>query len=325
MTQSSVTFSLCGTTGLTWTEVREAVTMADELGFDAYYTSDHLIPNTQIGATDDMLEAFTALSAVAMVTKRVRLGVMFAPVLFRHPVMLAKMATTLDHVSEGRAVIGLGAGGWEREYTAYGLDLGTIGRRIRMVREQIEVMIELFTKESASYKGKYYTLDNARFAPKPVQKPYPMLAVGGRSPSILRIAARYADLWDAHGSLALVSEKSRELDTICDEIRRDPNTLIRSHQVPLYVTDNRRDLDRFVDFMVDLRRNFPKPAGSTPEGERDEILRTSIAGDVEAVKAGVQRWADAGIRHLVLYYPRHTPDRRRMLERFMSKVAPAFV
>ena len=90
----SVTFSLCGTTGLTWPEIREAVTMADELGFDGYYTSDHLIPNTQIGATNSMLEAYTALSAVAMLTKRIRLGVMFSPVLFRHPAMLAKMIAT---------------------------------------------------------------------------------------------------------------------------------------------------------------------------------------------------------------------------------------
>ncbi len=324
-TARRVTFSLCGTTGLTWPEVREAVTLADDLGFDGYYASDHLIPNTQIGSTNDMLEPFAALSAVAMVTRRVRLGVMVSPVLFRHPALLAKAATTLDHVSEGRAVIGLGAGGWEREYAAYGLELGSIGRRIRMVEEQIEVLLALFTQASASYEGRYYSLDNAQFEPKPVQKPHPMLVLGGRSPSILKVAARYADMWDAHGSLAAVSEKSRELDSLCLEMGRDPASLVRSHQVPVYVTENRRDLDRFVDFMVDLRRNFPKPTGTTAEMERAEILRTSIAGAVEAVKDGVHQWSDAGISHLVLYYPRHSPDRRRMLERFMSKVAPDFL
>lgn len=324
MSTFSVTFSLCGTTGLTWPEVREAVTLADNLGFDGYYTSDHLIPNTQIGETDSMLEAYAALSAVAMITHRIRLGVMFSPVLFRHPSMLAKLVTTLDHVSEGRAVLGVGAGGWEPEYSAYGLEMGSIGRRIQMVKEQIEVMIALFTESEANYSGQHYRLENARFEPKPLQKPYPMLAVGGRSPSILALAARYADLWDAHGSLELVSEKSRELDQRCLEIGRDPASLIRSHQVPVYLTDNQRDLDRFVDFMVDLRRNFPKPPNWTPEGERADILRTSIAGDTEEVKDGVLKWAEAGVRHLVLYYPRHSPDRRRMLERFMSKIAPEF-
>lgn len=319
-----VTFSLCGTTGLTWPEVKEAITMAEELGFDGYYASDHLIPNTQIGATSAMLEAFTVLSAVAMITHRIRLGVMFSPVLFRHPAMLAKMATTLDHVSGGRAVVGLGAGGWEREYTAYGLNLGTIGSRIRLLREQVEVMVALFTQERANYRGNFYSLDDAQFEPKPLQKPYPMLAIGGRSPSILKAAARYADMWDAHGSFEVVSEKSRELDRICIELARDPASLIRSHQIPVYVTDNARDLDRFVDFMVDLRKNFPKPPGLTAEAERLEILRTSIAGDVEQVRNGVRMWADAGITHLVLYYPRHSPDRRRMLERFMLQVAPAF-
>jgi alkanesulfonate monooxygenase SsuD/methylene tetrahydromethanopterin reductase-like flavin-dependent oxidoreductase (luciferase family) len=293
------------------------------LGFEAYHPSYHLIPNTFTPGSNAMHESYTVMAAAAAVTTRVRLGPLVQPVMVLHPVMAAKMYTTLDHVSNGRAIIGLGLGGFELEYTAYGIPLPRFRERAGRLEEALQVMLALFTQERATFQGKYYTLTDAPFDPKPVQKPHPPVLIAGRSPSVLRIAARYADDWNCVGSVETVAEKSRELDTACAEVGRDPRSIRRSRQIPLMLTDSKAELEQFVDFQTRFLARMAR-SGLSPEAMRGEILKGSIAGGVEEVKEAIGRWREVGVTHLNFNWPRRAEGRRPMLERFMQEVAPAF-
>lgn len=156
-------------------ELQEVWKEAEALGFDTLWTNDHLLPS--VGPTDAAnLEAWTLLAAMATVTSRVQIGTMVSSNTFRHPSVLAKMATTIDHLSNGRLVLGIGAGWFEREHEAYGIPFPPLKRRAAELAEALQVITKLWAADpTVSFKGEYYTLAEAPFMPKPVQKPHPPL------------------------------------------------------------------------------------------------------------------------------------------------------
>jgi F420-dependent oxidoreductase-like protein len=200
--------------------------------FEHAWVFDHFIP---LGAdsTGACLEGWTLLAALAARTERLRVGVMVTGNTYRHPAVLANMAATIDIISRGRLDFGIGAGWNELEHQMYGIPLYTPGERIRRLGEACEVIKRLWTETSVNFDGKYYQLKNAYCEPKPVQKPYPPIVIGGGGEKLtLRVVAQYADIWNLPGGpIDMFQHKSAVLDEHCAAIGRDPSSIERSVQL----------------------------------------------------------------------------------------------
>jgi F420-dependent oxidoreductase-like protein len=215
-----------------WPSLRHMWREADAIPvYQAGWTFDHLYP-WRSDPTGPCLEGWTLLAALAVETRRLRLGAMVTSNVYRHPALLAKMAATLDIVSDGRLELGLGAGGDETEARAFGLALPSMAERIEQLGEACQVFRMLFGQAEASFDGHYYRLRNARCEPKPVQRPAPPVVIGGRGERLLRVAARWADGWNFPGGPP--DELRRALDKLrgfCGELGRDASEISVSAQL----------------------------------------------------------------------------------------------
>src|SRR5262245_22142409 len=184
---------------ISWAELKEVWQEVETLGFDSLWVNDHMLPS--VGPTDAAnMEGWATLAAMAALTSRVKIGALVTANTFRHPAVLAKMATTIDHISNGRFILGIGSGYFEQEHKVYGIPFPTTSERAKRLEEAIQVIRTLWTQESASFQGTYYQLANAPFNPKPVQKPPPPIMIGGVGEKLtLPIVAKYADMWNAAG------------------------------------------------------------------------------------------------------------------------------
>lgn len=210
--------------------MREAWLEADRLGFDTAWGHDHLLNQNDLSAPED--EGWTALAVLLALTRRIRGGLMVTANTFRHPGVLAKMATTVDRISDGRLEMGLGAGWFEAEHEQYGLHLPPVGERLHRLEEACQVLKALWTAPRATYEGRYYRLREAVHEPKPIQRPHPPLVIGGKGEKVLlRIAARYADEWNLpSGTPEEFRHKCEVLDRHCRDVGRDPAAIARSIQ-----------------------------------------------------------------------------------------------
>lgn len=175
-----------------WNTVLAIAREAERLGYDSLWVPDHLISP---GGSPYTLEPWTVLSALASVTRKVRLGTYVICNQFRHPSIVAKMASTLDHISEGRVDLGVGAGWLRSEHIAFGFPWEKHASRVERLRESIEIIKRLWTENNVSYAAKLFQVKDANLQPKPVQKPHPPLWVGGNSRAIMRIVAELGDGW----------------------------------------------------------------------------------------------------------------------------------
>jgi F420-dependent oxidoreductase-like protein len=212
--------------------------IADDAGFDGLWGFDHLLA---LGAdpTQPVFEGWTMLAAMAEATKRVRIGLLVAGNLYRHPGLHAKIGATIDHLSGGRLEFGIGAAWNEPEFTELGLEFPPLGERLGRFGEAVRVIKRLWTKERANFKGKYYTLIDAIAEPKPVQKPYPPIWIGGAGPKrTLKIVARHGDVWNSNaGEMEATISLSKILDEHCKTVGRDPNAVRRSVQFRFSTVD----------------------------------------------------------------------------------------
>lgn len=180
--------------GMSYAETLALTRAAEESGFDAALLAEHYYPSSR--NLERMAgDAWVYLGALARDTTRIRLGTLVSPVTFRHPSVLAKMAATLDHLSGGRAELGLGAGWLEVEHAAYGFDFPAGPRRVDLLEEQVRVIEGLWSEESFSFTGEHYRLEECRFTPRPVQRPHPPILIGGMATArrLPQLAARHAD------------------------------------------------------------------------------------------------------------------------------------
>lgn len=202
--------------------------------FESGWTFDHFYPIFS-DSTGPCLEGWTTLAALAQATARLRVGVLVTGIHYRHPAVLANMAATLDIVSDGRLELGLGAGWNEEESGAYGIDLGTPRERSDRFEEGCEVIVNLLSQETTTFKGSYYQLNDARCEPKPVQQPHPPICVGGNGERrTLKTAARFAQHWNfVGGAPAEFAHKRDVLHEHCAAIGRDPAEIQLSSHVRL--------------------------------------------------------------------------------------------
>jgi len=180
------------TTYANWDTFLTIAKEAEQLGYDSVWVSDHFISPS---GRPHGLEAWTVLSALAASTHKIRLGTYVLSNQFRHPSLLAKMATTLDNISKGRLELGIGAGWLRNEHLTFGFDWDKHSARVERLRETIEILKKLWTKNHVSYNGKYFQLKEATLEPKPFQKPHPPLWIGGNSEAIRKVVAELGDGW----------------------------------------------------------------------------------------------------------------------------------
>jgi F420-dependent oxidoreductase-like protein len=229
---------------------------ADEIDlFESAWNFDHFYP-IRGDADGPCLEAWVTLSALAQATKRIRVGTMVNGMHFRHPAVLASMASSLDIVSAGRFELGLGAGWYQLEADAYGIDLGTLDERLTRFEEGTEVIHLLLTQEVSNFEGRFFHLRNARNEPKPVQTPRPPIVIGGRGEKrTLRMVARFASMWDA-----LFIEEEREewlrlRDVMwrhCKDVDRDPTEITCSSHLSVGPNPDPADLAARCAAMFDI-------------------------------------------------------------------------
>ncbi|HVT68661.1 MAG TPA: LLM class flavin-dependent oxidoreductase [Trebonia sp.] len=202
------------------------VQAAEAAGWYGAWLADHYMPNTGdiTPARGDVYECWSLLPAMATVTSRIRIGTLVSPTSVHHPALLAKRAATIDRLSGGRMVLGLGAGWQINEHYAYGIELEPPGKRVSRFEEAIAIVRALLSEDSVSFSGACYTIIDAPCDPKPVQAPLPLL-VGTRSPRMLRITARYADEWNTWGAPDVAGENRAALLRACEQTGRDPATI----------------------------------------------------------------------------------------------------
>lgn len=223
-------------------QIEEHWRFAEETGWDSAWAFDHFF---SLGPSelDQTLEGWTLLAALAVKTSRVKIGLMVTGNTHRNPAILAKQAVTVDHLSNGRLILGLGAGWQEREHAAYGLDFPPARERVDRFGEAMAIMRLLESQERSTFEGQYYRLDNAPFEPKPVHGHIPVL-IGSAGKRMLRHVARYADLWDGGEEPASYAANARLLHAYCADIGRDPSEIrmvLSAYSKPLESVDAFRE------------------------------------------------------------------------------------
>lgn len=257
----------------------EQARAAEARGFSLVTVMDHLYQIPGVGAeTEPMLEGWSVLNALARETRTVRLGTLVTGVTYRNPAMLAKMVTTLDVISGGRAILGLGAAWNETEHAGYGYAFPPIKERMDRLEEALAIARSMFTEPQASFTGRYSSIDNVLNEPKPVQPGGPRIMVGGGGEQrTLRIAARYADLthWFPLG-LDVLQRKTEILAGYCEAIGRDPATIERTMATPVLVAPDEATRQAMLDRLPPERR--PHVRGGTPEQAADALRPYLDAG-----------------------------------------------
>jgi F420-dependent oxidoreductase-like protein len=286
-----------------WEDVLTLARHVERTGWDGIWYADHFMPNTP-EASDPCHEVWTTVAGLAVSVPRLRIGPLVAGNTYRHPAVVANMAATIDHMSGGRLVLGLGAGWQENEHRAYGLEYYTVGERLRRLEEACQVIKALFNEPRANFQGRYYRLEDAPMEPKPVQKPLPLMIGGGGEKVTLRITARYADEWNVWGDVDRLRQKMGVLDSHCESVGRDPNAIQRSAAVLVYLSDDPAVVKRI--------REQPQ-------------ARPSIAGNSAELADIVTEYARAGVDELIVpdFHMEPGTAKTEFLDRFIEEVAPA--
>jgi F420-dependent oxidoreductase-like protein len=288
-----------------WADTLEQARHAEAIGYDGLWYADHFMPNAAEPAEGPSHEAFTVLAGLAVAVPRVRIGPLVAGNTYRNPAVLAKIAASIDQMSGGRLVLGLGAGWQENEHRAYGIEFNSFGWRFDRLEEACEIVTSLFTNARTSFSGKHYTMVDAPLDPKPQQSPVPLLIGGGGERRTLRIAARYAQEWNVWGTPELLAQKGEVLDRHCESLGRDPATIRRSAQALLFLSEEPSVLDRVRSMKIE---------------------RPTIIGTAAEVQEIVGRYREAGVDELIVpgFTFRSAAEREDVLGRFQAEVAAPF-
>ncbi len=291
-------FSVWPNPGWGWDQVLDLALHVEEDGWDGIWFADHFMPNTDEGTPADgpVLECWATLAGLAVAVPRVRLGSLVCGNTYRHPAVLANIAASVDHLSGGRLVLGLGAGWQQNEHDAYGIGLPPVGDRLDRLEEACAVVTGLLADRRTTVDGRHYTVTDAPCDPKPVGDRLPLLIGGGGERRTLAIAARHADEWNVWGTPDTLAHKGTVLDRHCADQGRDPATIARSAQALVRITDEPSD----------------PPKGARP------ALRGTPAQIAEHMAA----YADAGVDEFIIPCF-DTPERARALvDRFTAEVRP---
>ena len=295
-----------------WPEMLDAARRVDRLGYDHLWTWDHLYaifgdPHQPI------FEGWTALAAWAMATERTRLGLLVGANTFRNPGLVAKTAATLDHISAGRAILGIGGAWFDLEHRAHGIDFGSgFGQRLDWLDQSVGAMRTLLDGgEVSSAPGGRYGFDALRHQPLPIQRRLPIMIGGSGEKKTLRTVARYADLWNAMGPLELMAHKVDVLKRHCDDVGRDPAEIAFTLGVKLTIRDTQAEAERVWQAAMERNR--------TPLSEVQDDS-TFWNGTPEQIADRLRPYVALGFGTIISEQPAPYDD--ETLERFIGEVKP---
>ena len=270
--------------------IQEVTHECERLGYYSVLLDDHLMLNKM-----PILECWTTLSALSAATERIRLGTMVTCNSFRNPALLAKMAATVDNISEGRLELAIGAGVQKNEHNAYGFPFPSSKARIERLGEAVEIIKMMWTEEKASYNGKHYLIHDAVCEPKPVQKPHPPITVGGGGEKLtLKVTARHADRYD-WGYLPSVEEYEHKMQVLkkhCDAVGRSFNGIEKScwPAGQIFIGEDKKELEQRVS------PRMPKGVSLKT------FMKTSFVGTPEDFIQQLQPYMNLGVTHFMLFF-----------------------
>jgi F420-dependent oxidoreductase-like protein len=285
--------------GALFDEVVAKASAAEETGFDSVWVMDHFYQLPPMGGpSQPMLDSYTLLGALSARTTKVRLGTMVTGVTYRNPAHLAKIVTTLDVISGGRAILGIGAAWYDVEHEGLGFDYPPAGERLDRLEEALQICRAMFTEDAPSFEGTYYRIRDARNIPRPVQPGGPTILVGGGGERrTLRLVAQYADMCNFFGDAATVAHKVDVLRGHCKDLGRDPSDVTVSRLSTLILTGSADETATTNDFL----RQVGADPGGADVGTADELV------------ARVEELAAAGVEYFVFNIPTGTPDTVRQV------------
>jgi F420-dependent oxidoreductase-like protein len=266
---------------------------AEDAGFDSVFVMDHLHQIPGVGPPENrMLEGNTVLAALAARTTRANLGLMVAGVTYRNPALLAKITTTIDVLSGGRAILGIGGAWYEEEHRAYGFDFPPIGERLARLGEALQIARAMFTQEQASFEGRYYRVENVMNNPRPIRGDIPILVGGSGERKTLKLVAQYADACNIFGDPDRVRHLLGVLDAHCADVGRDPAEITKTRLGTLVVAPTHEQAVKLLETWPD-RVNLP-------EERRRMVLNL---GDADEVGEQIQELVAAGLDGFVFNMP----------------------
>ncbi len=272
---------------------RDLAVEAEREGYGSVWLMDHLFQIPVVAPeTDPILECWTTLAALAEATTTVKLGTMVSAVSFRHPSMVAKISATLDVISKGRVIAGLGAGWCDWETLAYGFDFPPTPARLQMLEEAVQILKAMWTEERATVEGKHFHVRNAICSPKPIQQPHIPILIGGNGAKVtLRIVAEHAQAHNIGlGDAAECRRVLADLRGHCDRLGRDYDAIWKTRLTPILFAESERDIQRRIDEL--------RPAAE-PE---DSFRGRTLIGTVEQVAEQLQGLVDAGIQGFIVSF-----------------------
>ncbi len=230
-----------------WSEVASRAQFAEELGFDGVWGFDHFQPMYGTGP-GECFEGNTTLAALSGVTSRVRLGLLVTGMTYRHPSVFAAEAITIDHASNGRYELAYGAAWFDKEHRQLGIPFPPTKERVDAFEEAVQIVRGLLTTDGFTFEGKLFSVHDATLRPRPVQEPHPPIWIGANGERMLRITARFADVWHSFGDPATLTPKSAHLDELATAAGRDPGSIMRAGSLSLDdVDESRRMIDMWRD------------------------------------------------------------------------------
>ncbi|CAB4587164.1 unannotated protein [freshwater metagenome] len=303
----NVRFSVWPSPQRDWDEVSSLARWVDDGPWHGMWCADHFMPNSPDDAVEEgnVTECWSTIAAVAAITERIRIGSLVSPTTFRHPAVLANTAATIDRLSAGRLVLGIGAGWQVNEHRAYGVDLLDPATRVDRFEEAIVIINDLLSKERTDFIGRHFEFRDAPCEPKPVQSPLPVLVgTGGRR--MTEITARHAHEWNTWGTPDVAAARIRALREACDRVGRDPATIRCSVQA--------------LFFLVDDESSARKVASVAPSDR-------SIVGDSDVIIENIVQYRDSGFDEIIVpdFVFGESPEaRREAYGRFAREIIPAF-
>jgi F420-dependent oxidoreductase-like protein len=285
---------------------------AQEYGFDSFWVMDHFFQIPFVGDLNEpVLECWSALSALAAVTDKIRLGPMVTGNIYRNPAIVAKMGATVDVISKGRLFMGMGAGWFETEALALGVPFYTVSERLDRLEESLQILRGMWTGDSFSFRGKYYNVKDAFCYPKPLQKPYPPILIGGSGENVtLKLVAKYGDACNISGNPQIIGHKLKRLKGHCETIHRDYSDILKT-------------ITRRLIFGRDSQDVFAKVQSSLRPGITvDRLNEVAIYGTSSQLIDKIQDFMDKGVEYFI--FNMDYEGEEESLKLFAEEIMPVF-
>lgn len=275
---------------------KKIVLAAEQARFNSIYAYDHFIPHFRDDVEKNIFECFTLISSIAPITQKIKIGQVVTCNSYRNPSLLSKMIATLDIISNGRAEVGLGAGWYQEEYLSYGYEFPSNVTRISQLDESLQIMKKMWKENTTSFLGNYYKISNAICNPKPIQKPHPVIMIGGSGEQyLLKVVAKHADRYNLFfGSPEKMKRKISILKGYCKDIGRDPEEIEYSIVLPCLIRESEDEID---SILIKHKRK-----DKSMKEYLEYLVDGVTIGTPEKIIKGLNEYVNEGVSHFIMHF-----------------------